>query len=110
MGGENGAESSEFTLPPIFIQPVKNRRNIECTTKEIYSLNARAQAIVSDLLIMTHSRMQEVIKYARERYDSLASLSDAIALLDMCHSFADVVILDRLSWCRPVMSDNVSSD
>ena len=90
MGGENGAESSEFTLPPIFIQPVKNRRNIECTTKEMHSLNARAQE-------MTHSRKQEVIEYARERCDSLASLSDAIALLDVCHSFADVVVSDRLS-------------
>ena len=71
----------------------------------MHSLNARAQENVQDLLLMTHERIQEVIDIARERYDSLASLSDAIALLDMCHSFADNVASSRLSWCRPIVRD-----
>ena len=40
----------------------------------------------------------------------VASLSDAIALLDMCHCFADNVASSRSSWCRPVLSDNVDND
>ena len=92
-------------LPQIFIQPVKNGRFIHCTTEEVYSLNSRAQENVQDLLLMTHGRIQEVLQVARDNYDCIASLSDAIALLDMCHCFADNVASSRLSWCRPVLSD-----
>ncbi|KAL7533091.1 hypothetical protein ACHAXR_005033, partial [Thalassiosira sp. AJA248-18] len=92
-------------LPQIFIQPVKNGRFIHCTTEEVYSLNSRAQENVQDLLLMTHGRIQEVLQIARDNYDCIASLSDAIALLDMCHCFADNVASSRLSWCRPVLSD-----
>ncbi|KAL7469012.1 hypothetical protein ACHAXS_010571 [Conticribra weissflogii] len=96
-------------LPQIFIQPVKNGRFIHCTTEEVYSLNSRAQENVQDLLMMTHSRIQEVLEVARANYDSLASLSDAIALLDMCHCFADNVASSRLPWCRPVLSNRDST-
>jgi DNA mismatch repair protein MSH4 len=54
---------------------------------------------------MTHSRIQEVLQVARDNYDCIASLSDAVALLDMCHCFADNVASSRLPWCRPVLSD-----
>ena len=77
---------------------------MENSTK-VLSLNSRAQENVQDLLIMTHERIQEVIDFARKRYDSLASLSDAIALIDMCHCFADNVASSRLPWCRPVVTD-----
>ena len=59
---------------------------------------------------MTHDRIQEVINVARQKYDSLASLSDAIALIDMCHCFADNVASSRLPWCRPVVTDTINSD
>lgn len=55
---------------------------------------------------MTHSRIQEVLQIARDNYDCLASLSDAIALLDMCHCFADNVASSRMPWCRPSLSDS----
>lgn len=61
---------------------------------------------MQDLLLMTHERIQKVLETARENYDSLASLSDAIALLDMCHCFADNVASSRLPWCRPRLSDH----
>lgn len=53
---------------------------------------------------MTHDRIQEVLDVARSRYDNLASLSDAIALLDMCHSFADKVSSSSLPWSRPTVN------
>lgn len=71
----------------------------------MYSLNCRAQENVQDLLLMTHARIQEVLEVARDHYDCLASLSDAIALLDMCHCFADNVASSRMPWCRPILSD-----
>ena len=54
---------------------------------------------------MTNERIQEVLGFARERYDALASLSDAIALLDLCHCFADNVASSRLPWSRPKVTD-----
>ena len=72
----------------------------------MYSLNSRAQENVQDLLLMTHGRIQEVLATARENYDCIASLADGVALLDMCHCFADNVAGSRLSWCRPVLSDH----
>ncbi len=96
---------ADFQLPPTFIQPVKTGKFINCTTEEVLSLSSRAQENVQDLLLMTHDRIQEVIDFARQKYDALASLSDAIALLDMCHSFADNVASSQSPWCRPVVTD-----
>ncbi|KAL7537557.1 hypothetical protein ACHAWF_005805, partial [Thalassiosira exigua] len=97
-------------LPQEFIQPVKSGRFIHCTTEEVYSLNSRAQENVQDLLLMTHTRIQEVLQVARDNYDCIASLADAVALLDMCHCFADNVASSNLPWCRPILSTNRDGD
>ena len=73
------------------------------------SLNARAQENVQDLLLMTHEKIQKVLEIARGHYDAIASLSDAIALLDMCHSFADNAASSSLPWCRPKLIDTDGS-
>jgi DNA mismatch repair protein MSH4 len=91
-------------LPDAFIQPIKAGRFINCTTEEVHSLNSRAQDNIQDLLLLTHEHIQEVLDFAREKYDSIASLSDAIALLDLCHAFADNVASSRLPWTRPVVT------
>lgn len=80
------------TLPQVFSQPSKSGRYITCTTLEIASLNARAQDNVHDLLKMTQGRIEEVMNVARANYDAIATVCDAIAILDMCHSFADNVL------------------
>lgn len=96
-------------LPDCFIQPNKCGNHIYCTTEEVHSLNIRAQDNVQDLLLMTYERIQEVLEHARSKYDALASLSDAIALLDLCHGFADKVTLSKVPWSRPVVVDSTSS-
>ena len=78
-----------FDLPEVFIQPVKCGRYIHCTTEEVHSLNARALDNIQDLLVLTHDHILDVLETAREKYDAIACLSDAIALLDVCHSFAE---------------------
>lgn len=65
---------------------------------------------MQELLIMTHDKIQEVIDTARARFDSLASLCDAIALLDMLHCFADNVASSRLPWCRPAVTESYDLD
>jgi DNA mismatch repair protein MSH4 len=98
-------------LPLELLHPTKIGRSITCTTKEVASLNLRARDLVRDLLVMTHERMQEVMTTVRDNhYDPIASLCDAIALLDLCHSFADTVTLSQLLWCRPFVSDQSHHD
>ena len=75
--------------------------------EDVHSLNIRAQDNVQDLLLMTHERIHEVLDVARSKYDALASLSDAIALLDLCHGFADKVTLSKLPWSRPSIADEM---
>ena len=91
------------TLPIDFIQPNKSGNHIFCTTEEVHSLNTRAQDNVQDLLLMTHEQIQGVLDEARSKYDALAALSDAVALLDLCHGFADKVTLSKLPWSRPIL-------
>lgn len=93
------------TLPNEFIQPGKSGKFIHCTTEEIQSLNSRAQDNIQDLLLMTHERIQSALNIARSKYDALARISDAIALLDLCHSFADKVTLSKHPWTRPLLTE-----
>ena len=97
------------TLPPIFMQPAKSASVINCTTEEVTSLNTRALDNVSDLLLMTNDQIKEVLAFARSKYDALASMSDAVSLLDLCHSFASIVSESRLPWCRPMITEQSSS-
>ena len=96
-------------LPKEFIQPTKSGKYIHCSTTEVQSLNMRAQDNIQDLLMMTHERIQEVLDVARSKYDALARLSDAVALLDLCHSFADKVTLSKLPWARPSLTDGTGA-
>ena len=91
-------------FPKLFIQATKSGRFIHCSTEEVTSLNMRARENVHDLLVLTYDRIQEILEIARSHYDALAALSDAIALLDMCHGFADIVSLSDEPWCRPLLS------
>ena len=92
-------------MPNIFLQPTKTRTAVTCTTEEISSLNSRAADNRHDLLLMTHDRIQKVLEVARSHYDAMAALCDAVALLDVCHCFADNITLSPKSWCRPVVRD-----
>lgn len=87
----------------IFIQATTAGKYVYCTTEEISSLNTRARANVDDLLVSTFDRIQELLNVARDHYDSLAGLCEAVALLDLCHSFADTVSTETLPWCRPLI-------
>ena len=95
--------------PEVFIQASVSGRYIHCTTEEVNSLNTRSRENVHDLLVLTFERTQEVLGIARSHYDSLAALCDAVALLDMCHAFADAVSLSSHPWCRPILFSSRST-
>jgi DNA mismatch repair protein MSH4 len=99
-------------LPLECLHPTKSGRTILFETLQVASLNGRAQDNVRDLLVVTHERIEEVLKQARDPgyCDALAALCDAIALLDLCHGFADLVSLSTLPWCRPMVYDDSSRE
>ena len=96
-------------LPPVITQPVKSGKFIHCTIDEVFSLNARATENVENLLQLTNLRIQELLDFARHRIEALAVMADAIALLDMCHSFSDTVASSRKVWTRPIVTENDDS-
>jgi DNA mismatch repair protein MSH4 len=99
-------------LPPDLLHPTRSGRTIVFETLRIASLNSRVQENVRDLLVVTHERIEQVLKQARDPvyYDALAALCDAIALLDLCHGFADLVSLSTLPWCRPMVFGDSSRE
>lgn len=104
------ATPHDVDLPPEFCSATTVGRHIYCTTSEISSLNARSQENVRDILLMTYNKIQEILAMGRQHYDCLASLSDAIALLDLCHGFADHVALSQEKWSRPIVFDSENAD
>lgn len=75
-------------LPEEFIQQVSLKKSISCSTAEITSLSDRAIEAITNALRLTHDLLQDVMGTVREQGESLYSLVDAIALLDMLGSFA----------------------
>ena len=45
------------------------------------------------------------MEICRGHYKALACMSDAVALIDMIHGFADCVASSRKMWCRPKVAE-----
>ena len=95
-------------LPMAFQQPSVSGQHIHCTTEEVTCLNIRADDSYRNLLITTNTQIQDLLQTGRDQYEKVAALCDAIALLDMCQSFAERATLGGGSWCRPVVRDGLS--
>jgi DNA mismatch repair ATPase MutS len=94
-------------LPDEFIYPAASANSICCTTEDVYSLSNRANENIVALLYLTLDLVQDLLDVARSHYSVLARVSDAVALLDLCHSFADKITLaaDNQPWTRPVFGE-----
>lgn len=93
------------SLPDVFIHPSVCGKSIYCTTEEVSHLNQQASKDVQEILTTTHERIQGILDIGRQHYEQIASVVDAVAILDMCHSFADAVCLSKEPWCRPHLVD-----
>lgn len=90
-------------LPDDFIQAVQQRKTISCTTKEVLSLSDRANECIHDCLVLSNDLLMDLTAQIRTKIDSVFTLVDCIALLDVLLSFADLVALSQLPYTRPVL-------
>lgn len=88
-------------LPPVFIQPLQQKKWIHCSTLEINSLSARAEESINESLKMSNDIIQNWLERVRNDIEALFRMVDSVALLDICISFADLVALSPLQYSRP---------
>eukprot|EP01038_Epipyxis_sp_PR26KG_P013442 gene13442-18022_t len=90
-------------LPDEFKQAVLNKKSISCTTEEFNSLAARASEAITNALAITNELIQTLLSDIRESIESLFSLTDSVAMIDMLTSFVEVVAQSLHPFSRPIL-------
>eukprot|EP00762_Andalucia_godoyi_P002634 ANDGO_03312.mRNA.1 DNA mismatch repair protein MutS len=92
----------------VFLQQVIHSNRMECTTEEVMSLNERLREILSEIIIITCSVLEETASDVRSKIPKLFELGDGLALLDMIASFAEVAKVSDMYSC-PEMVDEIEA-
>ncbi|KAL8703111.1 MAG: hypothetical protein Q9201_003702 [Fulgogasparrea decipioides] len=97
------SELEERNLPEIFINAFRRKTYIECQTLDLLKLNQKIIDSHHEVLQMSDRSIQELIDKIREDIAPLFKTCEAIALLDMIASFAQLVTMQ--DYCRPELTD-----
>ncbi|KAL8673768.1 MAG: hypothetical protein Q9168_001829 [Polycauliona sp. 1 TL-2023] len=100
------AELDERNLPEIFINSFRKKTFIECQTLDLLKLNQKIADSHHEVLQMSDASVQELIDKIREDIAPLFKTCEAIALLDMIASFAQLVTVQ--DYCRPELTDTLA--
>ncbi|KAI9148619.1 MutS protein msh4 [Blastocladiella emersonii ATCC 22665] len=92
-------------LPPIFINVVRRRGTVRCTTLELMKHNERISESMGDIYLISDQIIKGLMEELRLRVGALYRLSEALALLDMLTSFA--VFRASSDLVRPSFGDAV---
>lgn len=93
------------SLPDIFIQAVKNRKTINCTTAEVVYLSDRAREATEQALLLTNQCLQELMLGIRSHLDALSKMVDSVAQLDMIFGFSKFIASSHLPFVRPKLKE-----
>ncbi|KAL8879902.1 MAG: hypothetical protein Q9192_008136, partial [Flavoplaca navasiana] len=100
------SELEERNLPEIFINSFRKKNFIECQTLDLLKLNQKIADSHHEVLQMSDASVQELIDRIREDIAPLFKTCEAIALLDMMASFAQLVTVQ--DYCRPELTDTLA--
>ena len=92
-------ELEERDLPSIFIYPFRKNKMVECQTLDLRKWNQKIKDAHNEVLLMSDQSIRMLIENIREDISPLFKTSDALALLDMLASFAQLVTTQ--DYCRP---------
>ena len=97
-------------LPPVFEQVVvKGRKKIaSMSTKDLRRMNSRIQENLADIYMLTDGVISQALADARGNLGCLYKLSDAVAMLDMLRSFAELTIGGDDMFCRPTFGTSLA--
>ena len=85
------SELQDRNLPPVFINVFRKKNIIECQTLDLLKWNQKIIASHLEVIQMSDGSIQSLIESIRENIAPLFKISEAIALLDMMASFAQIV-------------------
>ncbi|KAF7126754.1 hypothetical protein RHSIM_Rhsim11G0009700 [Rhododendron simsii] len=95
-------------LPSKFIQVMKHRNNVHCSTLELASLNVRNKSAAAECYIRTELCLEALVDAIREDVSMLTLLAEVLCLLDMIvNSFAHTISTKAVDqYIRPRFTDN----
>lgn len=92
-------------LPEIFINKRKTSKFLECTTLEMIKCNMRISNVLSEIILVSDQIIDNLFEEHLAEYTAdLFKVSEAIAVLDLLCSFAQLVASSSIGYVRPQFS------
>ena len=76
--------------PPVFINVVRKKDNLECQTLNLVKLNFRLSDTSNEVTIRSDAVIQDLMRYLRQAAPQLFRVCESVALVDMISSFAQL--------------------
>ena len=99
-------ELEERNIPEECINAFRKKKRVECQTLALVKLNQKLIDCHQEVLQQSDQKVQQLINDVREIISPLFKISEAIALLDMIASFAQLVTTQE--YKRPELTDTLA--
>lgn len=97
------SELEERNLPDVFINVFRRKSVIECQTLDLLKINQKIIDSHNEILQLSDGAIQDLIDRVRENIAPLFKTCEAIALLDILASFAQLVTTH--DYCKPELTE-----
>lgn len=98
-------ELEDRLLPPVFVNVFRKKKSVECQTVELMKRNQKIVDSHTEVILMSDKAVQELTSEVRQYMSVLFKISEAIAMLDMLASFAQLVTVQE--YVRPRITDTL---
>ncbi|KAM0277828.1 hypothetical protein ACHAQH_005532 [Verticillium albo-atrum] len=99
------ADFQNRSIPDVLVNRVIKKGYIECLTLQMKKFDFRIGDSVTEAMGMGDQIVQDILDFIRTQIEPMFRVCDAIALIDMLASFAQVAI--QRDYVRPVISDTL---
>ncbi|OQD83666.1 hypothetical protein PENANT_c015G03330 [Penicillium antarcticum] len=93
-------------LPDVFINVYRKRNRVECQTLDLVKLNQKITDAHSEVINMSDRTIQDLLRDVCDQVSGLFRVSEAIAMLDMLASFAQLATSHE--YIRPELTDTLA--
>lgn len=100
------SELEDRELPDVFIHRFRRKKFLECQTLDLKKLNLKILDAHNEVIKMSDGAVQDLIDDVREEIGPLFKACEAIALLDMLGSFAQLATTQ--DYCRPEITKTLA--
>ncbi|OBZ86475.1 MutS 4 [Choanephora cucurbitarum] len=100
------AAEEECDLPTEFINVIKKKKTVQCTTVVLLQKNFRIHESLTEVYLMSDQIVTELLKVFRDNINVLYKASEAIALLDMLTALAACNVSS--DYVRPEFSNTIA--